>query len=72
MGHAWEDMPYCEKGERSDKESQNSHPFDFAQGRLCRKLRDKDGATASPSFCVVEEVPGFFVLAILRGAAVGS
>src|SRR5437879_7656720 len=28
---------------RSER-SQNPHPFDFAQGRLCRKMRDKDGA----------------------------
>ena len=28
-------------------QSQNPHPFDFAQGRLCRKKRDKGGAPSS-------------------------
>src|SRR6266550_4481684 len=26
------------------REKSKSPPFDFAQGRLCRKMRDKDGA----------------------------
>jgi hypothetical protein len=34
--------------EHSQKgQSQRPHPFDFAQGRLCRKERDKDGAPGS-------------------------
>jgi hypothetical protein len=27
--------------------SQNPRPFGFAQGRLCRRRRDKDGAPSS-------------------------
>ena len=34
-------------------ESQSPHPFDLAQGRLCRKKRDKGGAP-SGLFCLDE------------------
>jgi len=40
--------------------SQNPRPFGFAQGRLCRRRRDKDGAPSGVEMSAGAGQPPFF------------